>query len=61
MSSDWEIRFSTVHIHKFSREASDHNPLILSTNQSSKERRRDFRFETSWLKDPSCLERIKEI
>jgi endonuclease/exonuclease/phosphatase family metal-dependent hydrolase len=47
MSRDWEARVPTVQLYKFPRLVSDHNPLILSTYQSSKERKRDFRFETS--------------
>jgi hypothetical protein len=50
-----------VQVHKLPREVSDHNPLIISTRQTSVCKRRDFRFESSWLCDPECLMKIQEI
>jgi hypothetical protein len=61
MSGDWENRFPTVQVHKHPRELSDHNPLVLSTRQRDRNRKRDFKFELSWLQDNVCVKRIQEI
>jgi hypothetical protein len=61
MSRDWENKFPTLQVHKHPREVSNHNPLVLSTRQKDKSRKRDFMFEISWLQDPVCLEKLKEI
>jgi hypothetical protein len=40
---------------------SDHNPLIVCTQQSSSGNKREFRFELSWLKQPQFIQHITEI
>jgi hypothetical protein len=40
---------------------SDHNPLVIYTQQTSSGDKRDFRFELSRLKQPEFLYKINEI
>jgi hypothetical protein len=61
MTNEWEKMFPTIQAYKSPREISDHNPLILATIQSPKNRRRDFRFEMGWLKNSECMQRIQQI
>jgi hypothetical protein len=61
MSTEWELLFPTVHIHKKLREFSDHNPPFVFTQQSQHYKiTRDFRFELTWLAHPDFLPRVKE-
>ena len=53
--------FPTVFIQKLPRELSDHNPLIVSSVNSHHLKHLPFRFETSWLKHPEFLDKVKEI
>jgi hypothetical protein len=56
-----ENLFSSIHIYKIPREISDHNPLNISTMQSTPSKSRDFRFELSWLQNHSILDKIREL
>jgi hypothetical protein len=61
LSREWELLFPTVHGHKEPRNISDHSPLILSAQFNQSRKRRDFRFEMTWLKHPEFLSKINEI
>jgi hypothetical protein len=61
MTKEWEAIFSTVHVYKVPRTMSDHNPLVLSTQQNTPVQMRIFIFELSWLKDPDFLVKVKKI
>jgi hypothetical protein len=52
VTREWEILFPTAHVYKMPSIMSDHNPLILSTQNAQKGKMRGFRFELSWLNDP---------
>jgi hypothetical protein len=60
MTGEWEKMFPTIQAYKAPREIFYHNPLILATRQPPKNRR-DFRFETGWLKNNECMQRIQQI
>jgi hypothetical protein len=47
VNKEWEALFPIVHVYKIPRAMSDHNPLILSTQQVLRSRMREFRFELS--------------
>jgi hypothetical protein len=61
MTREWEILSPTAHIYKIPRAVSNHNPLILSTQQNASSKLRDFRFELALLKDPYFLFKVKNI
>ena len=46
MSEDWENLFPLVSVRKLVRELADHNPLLLSSGEESREapKPREFRF-----------------
>jgi hypothetical protein len=41
--------FPNVHVYKFPRVMSNHNPLVVSSQKGQQKRVRTFRFELSWL------------
>jgi len=61
VNKDWESLFPTIFIQKLPREISDHNPLILSPASNPPQRKIPFRFETSWLKQPDFMEKVKNL
>jgi hypothetical protein len=61
VTKKWEILFPTAHVYKMPRIMSDHNPLILSTQNAQRGKMREFRFELSWLKDPEFLSKVKRL
>lgn len=63
MSYEWEDPFPLVSVHKFVRDNSDHNPLLLSSNASKPwpPKKREFCFELSWLKKEEFLPLSKGI
>jgi hypothetical protein len=61
MSREWELIFPSVIICKRPRELSNHNPLILSTQQNQPRHNREFRFELTWLTHPNFLPKVQEI
>jgi hypothetical protein len=61
VNKEWEALFPIVHVYKIPRAMSDHNPLILSTQQVLRSRTREFRFELSWIKDTDFHVRIQKI
>lgn len=62
MSKQWEDIFPRVVVSKLPREVSDHNPLILQViNNQTHIKHLGFRFELSWLKHYTFLEKVQEI
>ena len=61
ISDDWEKLFPLTNLRKLPRELSDHNPLLLYTEQSTYKKSKAFCFETSWLKHQEFLQKISEI
>ena len=61
ISEDWEAEFPLTNLRKIPRELSDHNPLVLCTDQEKVKKSKAFCFETSWLKQPDFLPKITEI
>jgi hypothetical protein len=59
MTSDWEDLFPLTTVHKVSREASDHNPVIVDTMEGRELKKKAFRFEKSWLKEEEFLHRVE--
>jgi exonuclease III len=60
MTKEWESLFPTMHIYKKPRDMSDHNPLVLITQQPYKTKSRIFRFELNWLSHPEFLPKVKD-
>ena len=52
-----------VSVRKLVRELSDHNPLLLSSGEESREapKPREFRFNLSWIKDEKFLPTVSRI
>jgi hypothetical protein len=61
VNKEWEALFPTSHVYKIPRAMSDHNPLILFTQQVLRNRMREFRFELSWIKDTDFIVRVQRI
>jgi len=61
ISKDWEDMFPTVFLHKLPRDLSDHTPLILSSDTNQPLRNLSFKLETSWIKHPDFLDKVREI
>ena len=53
MSPDWEDMFPLVFVQKVVKDQSDHNLLIVDSGEvSNVEQKREFKFDSSWLKNP---------
>jgi hypothetical protein len=61
LSKGWEDIFPRVVVRKLPREISDHNPLILITENNTPLKHLDFKFELSWLKQPEFTDKVAEI
>lgn len=61
MNEEWENIFPLTNIRKIPRYLSDHNPLILSSDQDQPQKFKTFCFETAWLKHHDFMPKIKEI
>jgi hypothetical protein len=61
MTKEWESLFPTAHVYKKPRDMSDHNPLIMITQQPYKPKSRVFRFELNWLTHSEFLPKDKEL
>jgi hypothetical protein len=61
MTKEWESLFPIAHIYKKPRDMSNHNPLIMLTQQSYKLKSRVSRFELNWLTHPELLPKVKEL
>jgi len=59
---EWVNLFPMARLYHLTSAASDHSPLALHFVQRIRERRRKrlFRFESMWLKDPKCEEVVLE-
>ena len=60
MSENWESLFPLSNLRKIPRYLSDHNPLLLCTDQD-KIKNKTFSFENSWFKQEDFLPKIQEI
>ena len=61
ISEDWESMFPLTTLRKVAREMSDHNPLLLCTDQERVRKTKPFCFENAWLKRQDFVAKIKEI
>jgi hypothetical protein len=61
MNASWEALFPLTNLRKIPRFISDHNPLLLCTDQERIKKSKQFCFETAWLKHVDFLPKIKEI
>jgi hypothetical protein len=63
MSADWEDLFPLVIVRKLVREFSNQNALLLDSGTSapSLNKSREFRFDTSWLKNEVFLHSVQNI
>ncbi|CAN6218645.1 unnamed protein product [Urochloa humidicola] len=61
MNEAWEKVFPLTNLRKIPRSVSDHNPLLLCSDQGQKARNMQFCFETSWIKHHEFVPKIAEI
>ena len=61
ISEDWEKLFPLTSLRKLPRELSDHNPLLLCTEQNNLKKTKALCFETSWLKYQDFVPNIMKI
>jgi hypothetical protein len=62
MDGGWEQLFPLASIKKVVKDQSDHNLLILDSGEIPiPKHNRDFKFDTSWLKNGDFLNVVKEI
>ena len=61
MSENWESLFPLSNLTKIPRYLSDHNPLLLCTDQDKIKKNKTFSFENSWFKQEDFLPKIQEI
>jgi hypothetical protein len=60
MNDKWEGAFPLTNLKKNPRLMSDHNPLVLYTDQIMNKKGKNFCFETSWIHE-DFLTKVKEI
>ena len=58
MSENWESLFPLSNLRKIPRYLSDHNPLLLCTDQDKIKKNKTFSFENSWFKQEDFLPKI---
>lgn len=58
----WGVWFPEAKVYHITSSASDHSPILLRffLKHKKRGRRKIFRFESMWLKDPKCEEIVKE-
>jgi hypothetical protein len=61
MNDKWEAVFPLTYLKKNPRLMSDHNPLLLCTEQNTIKKTKHFCFETSSMKHEDFIPKIKEI
>jgi hypothetical protein len=61
MSGSWENIFPLVKVKKLPRNISDHNPLVVDSENLSKKMQSSFVFEIGWLKHPDFKQIIGRI
>jgi uncharacterized protein (DUF2249 family) len=59
MNSKWEELHPLTNLRKIPRFMSDHNPMLLCT-ELERQRKKQFCFETAWLRHPDFLVKVKE-
>uniref|UniRef100_A0A803NMC7 Reverse transcriptase domain-containing protein n=1 Tax=Cannabis sativa TaxID=3483 RepID=A0A803NMC7_CANSA len=59
-SPDWRILFPNAVITHLSATGSDHRPLLLDTTAGVNCKRRSFKYENMWMRDPRCVWVVKE-
>ena len=59
VSTRWEALFPLTTVHKLTREASDHNPIIIDTMETQEVKKNSFRFEKSWLSEIEFMSRVE--
>jgi len=57
----WESLFPLSSLRKLPRELSDHNPLLLCTDQNKDKKPKAFCFETSWFRHLDFIPKVSEI
>jgi hypothetical protein len=61
MNDKWEDLFPMTNLRKRPRLMSDHNPLLLCTDQTQVRKTRHFCFEIAWIKHADFIPKVKEI
>ena len=61
IAKEWDDTYPRVVVYKLPREVSDHNPLILTTEENKQVNKHSFSFELSWLKHPDFLTYVQEL
>jgi hypothetical protein len=61
MNNECEALYPLTNLRKIPIYMSDHNPLLLSTEQEKMKKQKQFCFETAWIKQEDFLPKIKEI
>ena len=61
ITKEWDDTYSRVVVYKLPREVSDHNLLILTTEENKHLSKLSFSFELSWLKHPNFLTTVQEL
>ncbi|XP_060965295.1 uncharacterized protein LOC133034260 [Cannabis sativa] len=58
--ADGKILFPDAVLNHLSASSSDHRPILLDTHGGYKGKRRPFRYENMWVRDPRCYWVVKE-
>jgi endonuclease/exonuclease/phosphatase family metal-dependent hydrolase len=61
VNNKWDASFPLSTVRKIPRFVSDHNPLVLDTENEQVQKVKTFCFETSWIKHPDFLPKMEEI
>lgn len=61
MNNECEALYPLTNLRKIPIYMSDHNSLLLSTEQEKMKKQKQFCFETAWIKQEDFLPKIKEI
>ncbi|KAF4404088.1 hypothetical protein G4B88_014544 [Cannabis sativa] len=59
-SIDWRIMFPNAIVHHLAASESDHRPILLDTSGGVNAKRRTFKYENMWARDPRCFWVVKE-
>ncbi|KAF4402323.1 hypothetical protein G4B88_003244 [Cannabis sativa] len=59
-SIDWRIMFPNAIVHHLAASESDHRPILLDTSGGVNAKRRTFKYENMWARDPCCFWVVKE-
>jgi hypothetical protein len=62
LSTDWELKYPKVSVHVLTREISNQSPLLLDSEQPSKQNNTNmFKFELSWLLKEGFYEVVAQV